>query len=338
MKRIAINGFGRIGSALFSLAHNDPEIKVVAINDLMDLKSAEYMLRYDTVRGKFKAKIEIDEKEGVMIVDNRKIKWLSEPDPKNLSWGDADIDVVVDCTGKFTEYEKAKLHLESGAKKVIVSAPLKGDAPKGYDEGTVLVGVNDEKAKELKLTSNASCTTNAVGIPIAILDSEIGVEKAVLNTIHGYTSSQSTVDSISKKKDSRIGRAAALNIIPTTTGAAVATTKAVENLKGKFDGMALRVPVVNGSIADITFISKRDTSVSEVNEILREYSQKRGYIDLFGVTEEPIVSSDIVGNTCASLVDLSLTRVVDGNLVKLLSWYDNEMGYANTLVRHIKLL
>jgi glyceraldehyde 3-phosphate dehydrogenase len=241
--------------------------------------------------------------------------------------------VVIESTGVFRTYELAAQHLEAGAKRVVVSAPIKGDPLPDISGGTILMGINEGDFKGKHVTSNASCTTNAGSPLIAILNETIGVEKALLNTVHGYTASQSIVDG--PKKDWREGRAAAQNIIPTTTGAAIATTKAIPELEGKFDGIALRVPVVTGSIVDVTFIAKRDTSAEEVNSILESASREPRWMNTFGATWEPIVSSDIIGSDKASIADLNFTRVVGGNLVKVLAWYDNEMGYTYSLAHHV---
>jgi glyceraldehyde 3-phosphate dehydrogenase len=264
-----------------------------------------------------------------LIWDGKEVKFFSEKEPAKLPWNDLAIDVVVEATGLFTDYEKASAHIAAGAKRVVITAPAKGDGG-----ATVLMGLNEDKFAGNQITSNASCTTNAASPVIAILDETIGIEKAILSTAHAYTASQSIVDGPSKK-DMREGRAAAQNIVPTSTGAATAVTKAYESLAGKFDGIALRVPVVAGSIADITFIAKRPTTVEEVNEALRGAAVAPRWAGIFKTTDEKIVSSDIVGEPFASIADLGMTRVVDGNLVKVLAWYDNEMGYAESLVRHV---
>jgi glyceraldehyde 3-phosphate dehydrogenase len=243
------------------------------------------------------------------------------------------VDVVVESTGFFTEFTKAQLHIDAGAKHVVISAPAKGDAVDGVS-ATALMGVNEDQIGLCSITSNASCTTNAGSPLITILNESIGIEKAMLNTVHGYTATQSLVDG-PNKKDFRRGRAAAMNMIPTSTGAATATTKAIPELEGKFDGIAIRVPVISGSLADITFIAKRDTTVEEVNEILRKASETERWAGIFAVNDDPIVSSDIIGSTFASIADLDFTRVVDGNLVKVMAWYDNEMGYTSSLVQHV---
>ena len=329
--RVAINGFGRIGRAFARLAHERDEIEIVAVNDLGSLENLAYLLTYDTVYGR--APFSIETKDGALVLDDKEIKFFSEKDPAQLPWKDLAIDVVVESTGLFTEYEKAQVHITAGARRVVITAPAKGDAG-----ATVLMGVNDEKLANCKISSNASCTTNAASPVIAILDEAIGIEKAVLSTTHAYTASQSIVDGASKSAkggDMREGRAAAQNIVPTSTGAAVAVTQAYEQLAGKFDGISLRVPVVAGSIADITFIAKRSTTKEEVNEILRGAAAAPRWAGLFTATDEELVSSDIVGMPYASIADLSMTRVIDGNLVKVLAWYDNEMGYAESLIQHV---
>lgn len=324
--RVAVNGFGRIGRAFFKLAAARDELEIVAVNDLGDKDNLEYLLTYDSVYGR----------TGERIVEKfRKAEFIQEKDPEKLPWGDLDIDVVVEATGVFASYAKARAHLNAGAERVVISAPVKDDAKAaGVIGATILMGVNDKQLKACQISSNASCTTNAGSPVVGILDEAIGIEKAMLNTVHGYTATQNTVDSPSRK-DPRRGRAAAVNIIPTSTGAAIATTQAHPQLKNKFDGIALRVPVPAGSIADITFLAKRDTSVEEVNEILEQAAQDIRWRDVFAVTDEPLVSTDIIGNTHASIADLNMTRVVGGNLVKVLAWYDNEVGYANALVEHV---
>ncbi len=267
------------------------------------------------------------------MINGKEIVCLSEKDPAKLPWKANNIDVVVESTGIFDSYEKASAHLTAGAKRVVISAPVKDEMA---GAATVLVGVNEDKLKNVTVSSNASCTTNSASPVIAILDAALGIEKALLNTTHSYTSTQSIVDSPVKGSDFRRGRAAALNMSPSSTGAAIAVTKAYEQLTGKFDGIAVRVPTPAGSIADITFIAKRDTTVEEVNKILKDAAAEARWEGIFAVTEEPLVSSDIIGMPEASIADLGLTRVVGGNLVKVMAWYDNEMGYTNTLLRHVK--
>jgi glyceraldehyde 3-phosphate dehydrogenase len=319
--KVAINGFGRIGRAFYKLAKENPELEVVAVNDLTSIENVEYLLKYDSVYGQTNYTL-----EGV--------EYVSEKDPTKLPWGRLDIDVVVESTGLFTSSDKAQAHIVAGAKRVVVTAPIKDDNMSVIKGETVLMGMNEDKLATCAISSNASCTTNAGSPLLAILDETIGVEKALLNTVHAYTASQSLVDGPSKK-DAREGRAAAQNIVPSSTGAAIAVTKVMTHMKGLFDGISIRVPVVAGSIVDITFIAKRETTAEEVNEILKEAALDARWEGIFTVTEEDLVSSDIKGNRHACIADLAFTRVVGGNLVKVLGWYDNEMGYTNTLVRHV---
>lgn len=331
--RIAINGFGRIGRAFLKVARQRSEIEIVAVNDLGDINNFAYLLKYDSAYGISNFDIVVDEKKNTLIIDGQEILFLSEKDPSKLPWKKLDIDVVVESTGLFTSSDKAQAHIEAGAKRVVVTAPIK-DAPDSKIKGeTVLMALNEEKMELCPITSNASCTTNAGSPLMAILDETIGIERALLNTVHGYTASQALVDGPSKK-DFREGRAAAQNIVPSSTGAAIAVTKALPQLEGKFDGISIRVPVVVGSIVDITFIAKRDTNAEEVNAILKKAAGEARWNGIFTTTSQPLVSRDIVGNRHASIADLSFTRVV-GNLVKVLAWYDNEMGYTYTLVRHV---
>jgi glyceraldehyde 3-phosphate dehydrogenase len=331
--RVAINGFGRIGRTFFRMAYGNPAFDIVAINDLGDIENLAYLLTYDTVYGRSPYTVSVE--GGNLIVDGTTIKCFAEREPKKLPWKSENIDIVVEATGIFASYEKAKVHLAAGAKRVVISAPVKDDpVAAGVTGATVLMGVNESELETCQISSNASCTTNATSPLIAILKNSIGIEKAILNTVHGYTASQSLVDG-PNKKDFREGRAAAQNIVPTSTGAAVATTMAHTELTGKFDGIAMRVPVPVGSIVDVTFLASKETTVEEVNEALRSAAASLEWKDLFAVTEEPIVSSDIIGAHFASIADLSFTRVVDGNLVKVLAWYDNETSYTHTLVAHV---
>ncbi len=334
--RVAINGFGRIGRAFYKVARETGEIEIVAVNDLGDIKNMAYLLKYDTVyRASPYKSIEVREGDKpAFIVDGQETLFLSQKDATLLPWKDLNIDVVVESTGLFTSYEKAKVHTVAGAKRVVISAPAKDDPTPENPGATILMGINEESLKTCAISSNASCTTNAGSPLMAILDEAIGIEKALLNTVHGYTASQGIVDG-PNKKDFREGRAGAMNIVPSTTGAAIATTKVLGQLKNKFDGISIRVPVVAGSIVDITFIAKRNTSKEEVNEILKKAAATERWSKTFAVTEEELVSSDILGNSHASIADLKFTRVVDGNLVKVLGWYDNEMGYTHTLVEHV---
>ena len=332
MAKIAINGFGRIGRLFFRQAFGAPDIEIVAINDLGDLANLAYLLKYDTVYRWYNKPIEV--KDGNLVVDGKTIRILQEKDPTHLPWKDLGIDVVVESTGVFESYEKAKVHIQAGAKRVVITAPAK-DAD-GTEGKTVLVGVNEGDLRSVVLTSNGSCTTNAASPLISVLNEQLGIRKAILNTVHGYTATQNLVDGPVKGGDFRRGRAAGQNIVPSTTGAAVTVTRAIKELEGKFDGIAFRVPTVTGSVADITFLAKRKTTVEEVNSILTKASKEPKWKGILAVTAEPIVSSDIIGAPYGAIADLSFTKVVDGDLVKVLSWYDNEWGYVTTLVKHVQ--
>lgn len=321
--KIAINGFGRIGRLFFRQVAGVPDFDVVAINDLGDKDNLLFLLKHDSVYGKFDPKIS-------------NVKFLNEKDPVKLPWKELDIDVVLESTGAFESFEKAKAHLDAGAKRVVLSAPAK-DAEGDFGR-TILTGMNDDEAKDFKITSNASCTTNAASPVIAVLAENPGIEKAVLNTLHAMTNTQTVVDSPVKGSDIRRGRAASQNLIPSTTGAAIAVTKVFKELEGKFDGIAVRCPIITGSLADITFISKRKTSVEEINKILKDAAELPRWKGILKVSEEDIVSSDIIRESYGAIVDLKFTKVVDGNLVKILSWYDNEWGYVAMLIKHIEQL
>ena len=329
--RVAINGFGRIGRAFLKIAWERPEIEIVAVNDLGSLESLAYLLRHDTVYRNWGHDVQVVGTN--LVIDGKTITFVSEKDTTKIPWKDHAIDVVVESTGLFTAFDKAKFHIDNGAKKVVITAPAKGSDGSVAGE-TILLGVNEDKFGTCDITSNASCTTNAASPIIGIMSEALGIEKAILNTVHGYTASQSLVDGPSKK-DLREGRAAAQNIVPSSTGAAIAVTKAYPALEGLFDGISIRVPVPAGSIVDVTFISKRDTTAEEVNAILTKAAMDPRWAGIFAVTNEPLVSSDILGNAHASIADLEMTRVVGGNLVKVMGWYDNEMGYTHTLVDHV---
>lgn len=335
--KVGINGFGRIGRAFLRQAIEREDVEVVCINDLGNIENLAYLLKYDTVYKKANFDVQVDVLNGYILVNENglesKIKFVSEKEPALIPWGANGVEVVVESTGLFTKYADARAHLKGGAKRVVISAPAKDD-PTDMTEGTVLMGINNQKLAQSLVTSNASCTTNAASPLIAILDETIGIDKALLSTTHGYTASQGIVDG-PNKKDFREGRAAAQNIVPSSTGAAIAVTKAFPLLTNKFDGISLRVPVPAGSIVDVTFISKRETSKEEVNEILKKASLNPRWQNIFSVTEEDLVSSDILGAPFASIADLQFTRVVGGNLVKVLAWYDNESGYTRTLVDHV---
>ena len=332
MVKVAINGLGRIGRAFFRLSHQCPDFEVVAVNDLNTIENLAYLLQYDTVYGN--SQFDVQVAGDSILVSGKKILCLQEPDPANLPWGDMGVSIVLEATGRFASYEKSKAHIDAGAKRVVISAPVKDHPDKvGISGSTILIGVNDADLSDCVISANASCTTNAVSPLVAVLREKVGIEKALLNTVHAYTASQHLVDNASK--DFRRGRSATTNIIPTTTGAAIATTLVHTSLSDKFDGIALRVPVPAGSVVDFTFVSSRDTSVEELNAIFREAAVSEEWREVLATTDKPIVSSDIIGSKYATIVDLSFTRVIGGNLVKILSWYDNEVGYAHTLRKHV---
>ena len=317
--RVAINGFGRIGRLFFRQSFGRPGIEIVAINDLGDLDNLAYLLKYDTVYGRYAEQVESNSKKGALKVKGKEVKVLQVKDPAGLPWRDLKIDIAIEATGLFESYEKANAHLTAGA------------------EGkTVLMGVNEGELKSVQLTSNGSCTTNAASPVIQIMSENPGIQKAILNTVHGYTATQNLVDGPTRGSDFRRGRAAAQNIIPSTTGAAIAVTRAIPELEGKFDGMAIRVPIATGSIADITFLAKRKVTAEEINDIFRNAAAEKRWQGILKVVDDQIVSSDIIGEPFGAIVDLNFTRVIDGDLVKVLSWYDNEAGYVATLVRHVR--
>jgi len=323
MAKVAINGLGRIGRAAFKIVMDTPELELVAVNDIVPTDSLAYLIKFDTVYGRYSRKIEEDGKN--LIVDDKKYPVFNQRDPAQLPWKDLGVDIVFECTGVFTKLDDLKKHIQAGARNVILSAPAKGD-----DVPTVVHGVNTVGG-DVRVFSCASCTTNCITPVVEILGRRIGIKKAIMTTIHAYTASQAIVDAPHKKF--RRGRAGAANFVPTSTGAAVATTKALPQYAGKFDGVAVRGPIPVGSIADLVFLMERPTSVEEVNKIFREESQDQRYEGVLAVSDEPIVSSDIVGDSHASIVDLEMTQVVDGDLVKVMSWYDNEWGYTNQMIR-----
>jgi glyceraldehyde 3-phosphate dehydrogenase len=323
--KIGINGFGRIGRNAFKIAFDRPDLEVVAVNDLTDTKTLAYLLKHDSNYGTYKHDVGFDDQN--IIVNGQPVKVLAEKDPATLPWGDLGVEVVIESTGRFTKKEDAEKHITGGkAKKVIISGPTKSD---GVD--TIVIGANEDKlAGATSVISNASCTTNSLGAVMAILDSTFGVEKSLLTTVHSYTASQVLQDA--PAKDLREGRNAAENIVPTTTGAAVAVTLTLPQLKDKFDGLSIRVPTPVVSLSDITALLKRDTTVEEINEAFKKAASDPYYQGVLDVSEEPLVSSDYIGNSHSGIVDLLLTKVVDGNLVKVMVWYDNEWGYSNRLV------
>jgi glyceraldehyde 3-phosphate dehydrogenase len=323
MAKIAINGLGRIGRATLKIILDTPGLELTAINDIVPTDNLAYLLKYDTVYGRYPKQVE--HTEGSLIIDGKEYPVYNQKDPANLPWGDLEVDIVIESTGIFTKKEDLQKHIQAGAKFVILSAPAKGD-----DVSTVVYGLKHEGRPE-RIISCASCTTNSVTPPMEIMNRRIGVKKALMTTIHAYTSSQAIVDSPAKKV--RRGRAAAANFVPTTTGAAIATTKALPELAGKFDGVAIRGPVPVGSISDIVFLAARETSVEEINQIFREEAQSEQYDGVLGVTDDGLVSSDIIQDSRAAIIDLKMTQVVDGDLVKIMSWYDNEWGYSSQMVR-----
>lgn len=335
MKKVAINGFGRIGRLFFRKAFGNPNFEIAAINDLGDVENLAYLLKYDTVYGRYDKEVSFIKAEGknAILVDGKEISFVSEKDPTLLPWGALGIDLVVESTGVYESFEKNQAHIKAGAKRVVISAPAK-DAD-GELGRTVLMGINDDVMASCAVTSNASCTTNGISPVVAVLSEQLGIVKAMMTTAHAYTNTQTMVDSPVKGSDFRRGRAGAQNIVPSTTGAAIAVTRAFKGLEGKFDGIALRTPVPSGSVADITFLASRPTTVEEVNAILREAAQSPRWKGILTVTDEQIVSSDVLGQETGALVDLHMTKVVDGDLVKVLAWYDNEWGYVSMLMKHV---
>jgi glyceraldehyde 3-phosphate dehydrogenase len=333
--RVAINGFGRIGRLFFKAAFELPGIEIVALNDLGDVENLAYLLKYDTVYGRFEKDIKADLPNGKLIVDGKEINFLQIKDPTQLPWKALNIDLVVESTGLFDEYEKAKVHLTAGAKRVVITAPAKDED--GASGQTVLIGVNEDNFKIAPITSNGSCTTNSASPVIQVLSENPGIVKASLSTVHAYTATQALVDGpIRGGHDYRKGRAAAMNTVPETTGAAISVARAIPELKGKFDGLSFRVPNITGSISDITFIAKRPTTVEEIAQILTDAAAQSRWQGILKVTRDQLVSSDIIGEPYGAIVPLDLIKVIDGDMVKVLSWYDNEAGYVSTLVKHVQ--
>jgi len=324
---IAINGFGRIGRAVFKALQetkNNPQLNLVAINDLTDAKTLAHLLKYDSCYGVYNQKINYTADS--LMIDGKSFKILAEKDPAKLPWGEMKVDLVIECTGRFTTTESASLHLQAGAKKVVISAPAKSAGIK-----TIVLGVNENKIKKSdNILSMASCTTNCLAPVTEVIRKNFGIEKAIMTTIHSYTADQNLVDG--PHRDLRRARAAALNIVPTTTGAAIAVTECIPELREKFDGMAIRVPTSVVSLCDVVFITKKNTDEKKINQAFKKASQKSNLKGILNITEEPLVSSDFIGNSASTIVDLSLTKVVGGNLVKVIAWYDNEWGYSCRLV------
>jgi len=322
--RVAINGFGRIGRNVFKVAFDRKDLEIVALNDLTDTKMLAHLLQYDTNYGVYKHKVTSDDKH--IIIDGTPIPVYAEKEPANIPWGEHDVDIVVESTGFFVKTELAKLHLKAGAKKVVISAPAKDE-----EAETVVIGANESQLEgsNSDVYSNASCTTNSLAAVMDVIEREIGVEKAMMTTIHSYTADQRLQDA--PHRDYRRARAAAQNIIPTTTGAAIAVTRTVPSLKGKFDGMAIRVPTSVVSVSDVTMVLREDTTEDELKAKLKEACAQPYYQGIIDCTEDQLVSSDFIGNSYSGVIDLPLTKVVDGNLAKIVVWYDNEWGYSNRL-------
>jgi len=319
---IAINGFGRIGRAAFKALLAKKGINVVAINDLTDTVTLAHLLKYDSCYGIYNKKVDFTKDS--IVVGGKKYRIIAEKDPAKLPWKELNVDVVIESTGRFTDKEGCKLHLKAGAKKVIISAPGKGNIK------TIVLGVNEEKLKKSdKIISMASCTTNCLAPLTEVIRQNFGIKKAIMSTVHSYTADQNLVDG--PHRDLRRARSAALNIVPTTTGAAISVTETIPSLKNKFDGMAMRVPTPVGSLCDVTFVTNKKVDEKKVNAALKKAAKSFRFKGILEVTEEPVVSSDIVGNPASSIIDLDLTKVVMGDLLKVVSWYDNEWGYSNRL-------
>ena len=322
--RVAINGFGRIGRNAFKIAQERNDIEIVAVNDLTSAEDLAYLLKYDSNYGTYAGDIKIEKDK--LIINGTEVKVLNQADAKKLPWKDMGVEVVLESTGQFTSYEKAKDHLAAGAKRVVISAP--SNSP---EIDTLMIGVNDDKIESSSpIVSNASCTANSVAAIMAILDEEIGVKKSMLTSIHSYTSDQPLQDSPSANL--RYSRAGAKNLVPTETGAINATTRAVPFYKNRFEGLAVRVPTSNVSISDLTILFERKVTVQELNGLFKKMADEPFYRGIVGVTDEPLVSTDFIGNSYSAVVDLSLTKVVDGDMAKIMIWYDNEWGYSNRLV------
>ncbi|MEK7649563.1 MAG: type I glyceraldehyde-3-phosphate dehydrogenase [Patescibacteria group bacterium] len=331
--KVAINGFGRIGRLFLRQAFGKKNIDIVAINDLGDVDNLAYLLTHDTVYGKWDHEVKADTAKKTITIDGVSIQFVQEREMAKLPWKALSVDVVVESTGLFESFEKVRPHLAAGAKRVVITAPAKDED--GVDSKTVLGGINESDLKTITISSNGSCTTNSVSPVVSILSENPGIERAMLSTVHAYTATQRIVDG-PDGKDWRRGRAAAQNTVPSTTGAAIAVTRVVPSLKDKFDGIAIRVPVPAGSVSDITFVAKRPVTVQEINDILRKAATEPRWEGILKVSDDELVSSDIIGESYGAIVDTKFTRVVDGTLVKVLSWYDNEWGYVHTLLRHVQ--
>jgi glyceraldehyde 3-phosphate dehydrogenase len=324
--RIAINGFGRIGRNAFKIAFDRKDVEIVAINDLTDTRTLAHLLKYDSNYGTYNKEVGFDDQN--LTIDGQKIRVSAEKDPAALPWKDLGVDVVIESTGFFTDPAKAHAHIDAGAKRVVISAPAKGDG-----SSTIILGVNEDQLDAegaSDIINNGSCTTNCITPVMAVIESSFGIEKAMMTTIHSYTADQRLQDA--PHKDLRRARAAAENIVPTSTGASIAAGQALPAISGIFGGLSLRVPTPVVSLSDFVILTKRNVSIDEVNEALKKAAAEPYYQGILGVTEEELVSSDFIGNSHSCIVDLKLTNVVAGNLVKVVAWYDNEWGYRNRLV------
>ena len=331
MTKIAINGFGRIGRWFFGATFGKPPASggfdIVAVNDLTDTKTLAYLLKYDSVYGRYGKEVKVD--GNFLAVDGKRVEVIAEKDPAKLPWGKLGVDIVVESTGFFTTAEKAKAHLDAGAKRVVITAPATGEVE------TALIGVNDDRfSTKNPITCNASCTTNSVAPVMKIILENFGVKKATMTTVHGYTATQKLVDG-PDSKDPRRGRAAAANIVPSTTGAAEAVIQSIPELIGKFQAESVRVPTLTGSLSIMTVLTEKKTSAEEINEVFRKAASEPRWSKTLKVTEDPIVSTDIIGEPYGAIVDLTLTRTLGDDLIKVFSWYDNEAGYTATLVEHV---
>ncbi len=333
MTRVAINGFGRIGRNAFKIAFARDDLEIVAVNDLTDTKTLAYLLKHDSNYGTYHHEVTADEQH--IIVDGKKILITAEPDPEKLPWKEHKIDIVIESTGRFVKGEDASKHVKAGAKKVVISAPAKGDDSM---VATHVISVNEDKidTEKIDVYSNASCTTNCITPVAAVIEEAFGIEKAMMTTTHSYTASQALQDA--PAKDLREGRNAAENIVPTTTGATIAAAKALPALEGVFGGLSVRVPTPVVSLSDFTFLTKRNATIEDVNAAIKKAANSPRYKHVLACTEEELVSSDFIGDSHSSIVDLNLTNVVGGNMVKVVAWYDNEWGYSNRLIELVALV
>ena len=326
--KIAINGFGRIGRAAFKVALDNPEVEIVGINDLADLQAIAHLLKYDSVYGVYPKEIKI--KGQALVIDGKTYPVSQEKEPEKLPWRKLGVLVVLECTGIFTTSVDAKKHLAAGAEKVIISAPAKDETP------IYLLGINERDYQGEKVISMGSCTTNCIAPVMKVMSEKFGVLKSLLTTVHSYTADQNLIDN--QHRDLRRARAAGVNIVPTTTGAAITVAKVITELKGNFDGLSVRVPTPIVSLSDIVLVTQKKVTLESVNQALKTASQSKELLGILTVTDEPLVSTDFIGNPASAIVDLSLTKVIGGDLVKIIAWYDNEWSYANRLVEMAKII